>query len=177
MAETLAVNGASAVLFDREAVGLARVETALTDKGFREIACLSDVTDAALAQVALVCIVPQRAGQRITVVSMWGPAGAAALQPRPAYAASMCAVVNLTRELALDYVRAGIQVNAICPGFFRTETRPASPEQEAAFNAWTPMGRIAEAGEIAGTVLSLASSASDFVTGAVLVIEGGVLAG
>lgn len=128
-------------------------------------------------RAALGRMVAQGAGKVICVASMWGLAAPAALQPRPAYAATKGAVVNLVRELALEYARTGIQVNAICPGFFRTETRPRDADQEAAFNAFTPMGRVAEAGEIAGTVLYLASSASDFVTGTTLVIDGGVLAG
>lgn len=116
-------------------------------------------------------------GKIVTIASMWGLAAPAALQARPAYAATKGAVVNLTRELALEYAADNIQVNAICPGFFRTETRPSSPEQAAAFEAFTPQGRIAETKEIAGTLLYLASSASDFVTGSALVIDGGVLAG
>ncbi|GAB4273092.1 MAG: SDR family oxidoreductase [Pararhodobacter sp.] len=128
-------------------------------------------------QAALKPMMAQGRGKIVTVASMWGIAAPAALQPRPAYAATKGAVVTLTRELALEYARDNIQVNAICPGFFRTETRPSSPEQAAAFEAFTPMGRIAEASEIAGTVLYLASSASDFVTGTTLVIDGGVLAG
>lgn len=129
------------------------------------------------ARAALGPMLKQGSGKIITVASMWGLAAPAALQARPAYAASKGAVVNLTRELALEYASDNIQVNAICPGFFRTETRPSSPEQAAAFEAFTPQGRIADASEIAGTLLYLASSASDFVTGTTLVIDGGVLAG
>jgi NAD(P)-dependent dehydrogenase (short-subunit alcohol dehydrogenase family) len=128
-------------------------------------------------QAALKPMLAQGRGKVITVASMWGLGAPAALQPRPAYAATKGAVVNLTRELALEYARDNIQVNAICPGFFRTETRPSSSEQAAAFEGFTPMGRIAEAREIAGTVLYLASGASDFVTGTTLVIDGGVSAG
>ena len=118
----------------------------------------------------------QGSGKIINVASMWGLTSAAGLQPRPAYAATKGAVVNLTREIAVEYAPYGIQANALCPGFFRTKGRPRDAEQAAAFEAYTPMGRIAEVEEIKGSVLYLASDASSFVTGTVLVIDGGVLA-
>lgn len=124
----------------------------------------------------LPAMLAQGAGKIITVASMWGLAAPAGLFPRPAYAASKGAIVNLTRELALQYAPHNIQVNALCPGFFRTATRPRSAEAAKAMAAYTPQGRIAEAHEIAGSLIYLASSASDFVTGTTLVVDGGVLA-
>jgi NAD(P)-dependent dehydrogenase (short-subunit alcohol dehydrogenase family) len=64
--------------------------------------------------------VGQRSGKLINFASMWGLARAASVAPIPAYNAAKGAVVNLTRELALEYATQNIQVNAICPGFFRT---------------------------------------------------------
>ena len=99
--------------------------------------------------------------------------------PIPSYTASKGAVVNLTRELALEYAPHNIQVNAICPGFFRTRLGDGgyeNPNFVAMAAQATPMGRIAEADEIKGTALYLASKASSFTTGAVLVSDGGCLA-
>ena len=127
-------------------------------------------------RAALPAMLAQGAGKIITVASMWGLAAPAGLFPRPAYAASKGAIVNLTRELALQYAAHNIQVNALCPGFFRTATRPRSAEAAKAMAAYTPQRRIAEAHEIAGSLIYLASSASDFVTGTTLVVDGGVLA-
>ena len=108
---------------------------------------------------------------------MWGLAGASAVFPLPAYNATKGAVVNLTRELALQYAEKNIQVNAICPGFFRTQLGPFEDDDfMTATTNFTPMKRIAEPEEIMGTVLYLASSASDFVTGSNLVIDGGCMA-
>jgi len=127
-------------------------------------------------RAALHHMMAQGHGKVINVASMWGLVGPAGLFPRPAYSATKGAVVNLTRELGLEYAKHGIQVNALCPGFFRTETRPRDAEHARIMQDYTPMGRIAEADEIAGAVLFLASSASDFVTGTALVVDGGVLA-
>lgn len=124
-------------------------------------------------RAALKAMVPQRQGKLITVASMWGLAAPAGVFPRPAYAASKGAVVNLTREMALQYADRGIQVNALCPGIFQTESRPRDP---VAAIAYTPMGRLGRPDEIKGATLFLASAASDFMTGQTLVIDGGVLA-
>lgn len=124
-------------------------------------------------RAALAAMAWQGHGKLVTVASMWGLAAPAGVFPRPAYAASKGAVVNLTREMALQYAGRGIQVNALCPGIFQTETRPRDP---AAAIAYTPMGRLGRPEEIAGATLILASSASDFMTGQTLVIDGGVLA-
>ncbi len=125
---------------------------------------------------ALAQMVAQNSGKIILVASMFGLSGAAGLFPRPAYSASKGAVVNLTRELALEYAPNNIQVNAILPGFFRTETRPRNEELAQEMINYTPMKRLADAAEIKGTVVYLSSSATDFMTGNMLVIDGGVLA-
>lgn len=124
-------------------------------------------------RAALKAMAQQRQGKLITVASMWGLAAPAGAFPRPAYAASKGAVVNLTREMALQYADRGIQVNALCPGIFQTESRPRDP---VAAIAYTPMGRLGRPDEIKGATLFLASAASDFMTGQTLVIDGGVLA-
>jgi NAD(P)-dependent dehydrogenase (short-subunit alcohol dehydrogenase family) len=128
---------------------------------------------------ALKIMVRQQSGKLINVASMWGLAGASSVAPIPAYNAAKGAVVNLTRELALEYATQNIQVNAICPGFFRTRLAAGAyddPEFVASITAFTPMGRVADASEIKGTSLYLASSASSFTTGLMLVTDGGCMA-
>jgi NAD(P)-dependent dehydrogenase (short-subunit alcohol dehydrogenase family) len=96
-----------------------------------------------------------------------------------AYNAAKGAVVNLTRELGLEYARQGIQVNALCPGFYQTNLSRGAiddPQARAAVTAFIPMDRIAEASEIKGPALFLASAASDYMTGQTLVVDGGCLA-
>lgn len=129
------------------------------------------------ARAALKQMVVQGSGKIINTASMWGLAGSSSIFPLPAYTATKGAVVNLTRELALQYAEKNIQINAICPGFFRTRL---GPFDDAEFlkniTNFTPMKRIAHPDEIKGSALYLASSASDFVTGTTLVIDGGCMA-
>ena len=115
----------------------------------------------------------------VNIASMWGLAGASSIFPVPAYNAAKGAVVNLTRELGLEYAQQGIQVNALCPGFYRTNLGGGGYEDAEfvrAITEFTPMGRVAEAVEIRGPALFLASSASDYMTGQTLVVDGGCMA-
>jgi meso-butanediol dehydrogenase/(S,S)-butanediol dehydrogenase/diacetyl reductase len=95
------------------------------------------------------------------------------------YNAAKGALVNYTRSLAVDHARDGIRVNAVCPGPVETPlllpvlSLPGVREEYAKL---IPMGRVAEPDEIAGAVVFLASDDASFMTGAMLVIDGGVTA-
>lgn len=81
--------------------------------------------------------------------------------------------------MALQYAKLGITVNVICPGFYRTNMASGVYEDQEfvdAATAHTPMGRIAEASEIRGPAIFLASSASNYMTGQTVVLAGGCLA-
>lgn len=128
---------------------------------------------------ALKIMMRQKSGKMINVASMWGLAGSSSVFPSPAYNAAKGAVVNFTRELALEYAPHNIQVNAICPGFFRTRLAEGAydnPDFVKVISDFTPMGRVAEANEMKGTALYLASAASSFTTGLMLVTDGGCMA-
>jgi 2-deoxy-D-gluconate 3-dehydrogenase len=97
----------------------------------------------------------------------------------PAYTASKHAVAGLTKALANEWGRHGVQVNAIAPGYFRTDNTQALQDDAARaeqIGARIPAGRWGEPADLAGAVVFLASRASDYVNGHVLVVDGGWMA-
>jgi gluconate 5-dehydrogenase len=96
-----------------------------------------------------------------------------------AYTASKGAMRNLTRGMCADWARHGIQVNAIAPGYFRTELTEAltsDPEFDAWLRRRVPAGRWGNPDELGGAAVFLASSASDYVNGQVIYVDGGMTA-
>lgn len=92
------------------------------------------------------------------------------------YSASKGAVMMLTRAMALELIRHNIQVNAICPGYISTGLNPATMERLAAkVGRKIPAGRIGRCDDITGAAVFLASSASDYMVGSSIVIDGGVM--
>jgi NAD(P)-dependent dehydrogenase (short-subunit alcohol dehydrogenase family) len=97
-----------------------------------------------------------------------------------AYVASKHGVIGLTKASALEYAKAGIRVNAVCPGAIRTPALDSffssSPHTEARVIAQHPVGRLGTAEEVAEAVLWLCSDAASFVTGQALAVDGGATA-
>ncbi|SDT32911.1 NAD(P)-dependent dehydrogenase, short-chain alcohol dehydrogenase family [Friedmanniella luteola] len=120
-------------------------------------------------------------GRVVNIASTYGLVGAPGA---PAYCATKGGVVNLTRQLAVDYSPLGVRVNAICPGYVDTDMggyrASLGPEGSAEANrrresaaALQPIGRQAQAEEIARVAAFLVSDASSFMTGAVIPVDGG----
>ena len=101
--------------------------------------------------------------------------GLAGMEGYAAYHASKGAVIAMTKSAAVSYGSDGIRVNAVCPGLVWTAMSAGDASNESML-ADTPLGRGAEPEEISPGVVFLASDESRFVTGAVLVMDGGYLA-
>jgi NAD(P)-dependent dehydrogenase (short-subunit alcohol dehydrogenase family) len=120
-------------------------------------------------------MIPQGGGSIVNVASTLGLVGIGRI-PQAAYTASKGAVVNLTRELAAQWARSGVRVNAIAPGWFPTEmtTGMFDNEKTLGYIARTvPLGRGGNEDELDGALLYLASGASTYVIGQILAVDGG----
>jgi NAD(P)-dependent dehydrogenase (short-subunit alcohol dehydrogenase family) len=97
-------------------------------------------------------------------------------QAQAAYNASKAGVNLLTKSLAVEWAQKGVRVNAVAPGYTATELTLAGRSKPEWFATWmrmTPMGRLGEPHEIANAVLFLASDAASYITGTVLIVDGG----
>ncbi len=117
----------------------------------------------------------QGSGSIVNIASVHGLVGSAP-NNQAAYVASKGGLVNLTRELALQWVRYGIRVNAIAPGYFETELTELMIADEGGskwINRNTPMRRPGNLSELDGPLLLLASDAGSYITGQTIAVDGG----
>ncbi len=115
-------------------------------------------------------------GKIINIASMLSFTGGITV---PAYTASKHAIVGLTKALANEWACGNVQVNAIAPGYFRTDNTQAlqdNPERNLDIVKRIPAGQWGEPEQLVGAVVFLAASASDYVNGHVLAVDGGWLA-
>lgn len=121
-------------------------------------------------------MIEQKRGNIINVASM---RGIGASEERAAYCASKAGVVMLTRVMALEFARFNIRVNGIAPGWIKTKLNEhlwSDPSARRQIEAEIPLGYLAEPRDLMGTVLFLASEASQYITGQTIVVDGGFLA-
>jgi gluconate 5-dehydrogenase len=126
----------------------------------------------AVSQAAAKGMIARKRGKIINICSVLTEHARPTAAP---YGAAKAAIANLTRGMAADWAKHGLNINAIAPGFFKTELNEAlmsNPE----FNAWietrTPMGRWGEVAELGGAAVFLASDAASFVNGHILYVDG-----
>jgi len=120
----------------------------------------------------------QGRGSIVSITSIMGLVGGG-LYPNLAYHSTKGALVNFTRALAVEWASRGVRVNAVAPTFVRTPLTAkllSDAKMKADIEAMTPLGRLAEAEEIADAVLYLASDAAAMVTGHTLPVDGGWVA-
>lgn len=129
-----------------------------------------------LSQAAGRQMVARGSGKIINIASLLSFSGGITV---PAYTASKHAVAGLTKALANEWAASGVQVNAIAPGYFRTDNTQRlqdDPQRSRDISARIPAGHWGEPDDIGGAVVFLASSASNYVNGHVLVVDGGWMA-
>src|SRR3954471_11512956 len=143
---------------------------------FRDVIAVNLVAPFAMAQRAARAMLDGgKGGAIVNVASILGLRGVGQI-PQAGYAASKGGVVNLTRELAAQWARRGIRVNAIAPGWFQSEMTEDMFAEESG-HRWVarraPMGRHGREGELDGALLFLAGDASTYVTGQIVAVDGG----
>jgi NAD(P)-dependent dehydrogenase (short-subunit alcohol dehydrogenase family) len=114
-----------------------------------------------------------------SIINISTTAGITGVPRAPAYCASKAGIILLTKSLALEWVRYNIRVNAIAPHYLETELTKGLRASDKVYEGLVkqiPMRRFAKPAEVVGTVLLLSSPASSYITGTVIVVDGGFLA-
>jgi NAD(P)-dependent dehydrogenase (short-subunit alcohol dehydrogenase family) len=182
-AKALDVRDGSAVAalvdsFDRLDIVVNCAGTILREGREHEMEGFESVIDVNLSGTARVCyasrsrLVESR-GCVVNIASMLSYFGSGYV---PAYSASKGGIAQLTKSLAIAWASDGIRVNAVAPGWIKTElTRPLyeNPERSREFTERTPMGRWGDPADVSGAVMFLCSPAASFITGTILPVDGG----
>jgi NAD(P)-dependent dehydrogenase (short-subunit alcohol dehydrogenase family) len=174
VAQTLAAYGKVDILINNAGVSWGeRPETMPLDKWQKVVDI--NLTGAFLFSQAVAREMMKREFGRIINVSSIAGLRASVNGPQyAAYAATKAGLMGLTRELAASWGRHGIRVNAIAPGFFHSRLAdPAIQMAEPAIKASSPIPRVGAAGELKGVAVFLAADASNYITGQVIVVDGG----
>ncbi len=145
-------------------------------ENFRRVLDVNLTSAFVVAREAAKRMIPRGRGKVINIASLISAFGRATISP---YAASKGGILMLTRTMAAEWAAHGIQTNAIGPGYMETDMNQALMDNPA-FDAWvkgrTPSKRWGKADELCGTAIFLASSASDYVNGQIIFVDGGMSA-
>lgn len=175
VAETIDRFGTVHVLVNNAGVGH---KVAIEDEDLDTFRAAMELNVTAVWQLSKLVSAPMVAqgyGSIVNIASMLGHVGSAPIK-QAHYCASKGAVVNLTRELALQWARKGLRVNALCPGWFDSEMTAGmdtDPGSQRFVTTNSPIPRMGDEHELDGALLLLASRASTFITGQSLIVDGG----
>lgn len=168
------------ILFNNAGIELSKP---VTETSAEELAKVLDVNLKGVfygCKHAIPYMIKNKGGSIINTASTAGVVGSPNLA---AYCASKGGVILLTKEIALDYAKKGIRVNAVCPGAIMTpmlkrfiDSSPNPKETKKQMAAMHPVARLGKPEEIANAVLFLASNESSFITGHALLVDGGLTA-
>ena len=170
----LAKHGAIDVLVNNAGIQRRGPLVDFPQKEWDEIIATNLTAPFVVSQAVLPGMIAKKRGKIIHIASLMSELARPTVVP---YTAAKGGVRQLTRGMAVELAPMGIQVNAIAPGYFATEMNRALIDN-AEFNAWvckrTPAGRWGQPDELAGLAVFLASGASDYMTGQMLVMDGGM---
>jgi NAD(P)-dependent dehydrogenase (short-subunit alcohol dehydrogenase family) len=177
-AQTLERFGRIDILINNAGVSWAAPFEEATVESWNKVLATNVIGTALMTRAVLPAMREQGYGKIVNVASVMGLVGVPKdILEASSYTASKGAIVALTRELAVNYAAQGIRVNAIAPGFFPTRLASAVIDRASErINTLTPQGRVGEEGELKGAILFLSAPASDYITGQVLAIDGGMTA-
>ena len=161
------------VLVCNAGIAQQKLFTDLTDEDWRRV--MSVDLDGAFysCRAVLPGMIRRKYGRILLVSSMWGQTGASCEEH---YSAAKAGVIGLTKALAKEEAPSGITVNCVAPGVIDTDMMSAfSAEDRAALAEETPVGRLGSAGEVARTLVFLASPDAGYITGQVIGLNGGLV--
>lgn len=175
IADATAITGRLDILVNNAGVAQHGETHSFSEENYRR---LMDINLDAVFRACQAALGPMRKQQSGVMLNIGSISGYVSNIPQPqaAYNASKAAVHMLTKSLASDYAAENIRVNAIAPGYIDTDMTAggyANPEWAPVWRAMTPMPKVGTPEDIGAAALYLCSPASDYVTGEVLVIDGG----
>lgn len=176
--QTLAAFGRIDILFNNAGIVVSGTAESTSEQDWQDTLDLNVTAVWRMSRLVIPHMRRQGGGAIVNNASDWGLVGAPGVV---AYCTSKGAVIQLTRAMAMDHAAEGIRINAVCPGdtfverwlqegYYRLSGQVSEAE---ARQTDLPIGRVAEASEIAKAVLFLASAESSFITGTALVVDGG----
>jgi NAD(P)-dependent dehydrogenase (short-subunit alcohol dehydrogenase family) len=177
VADAAAITGRLDILVNNAGVAQHGETHDFTEENYRR---LMDINVDSVFRACQAALGPMRRQQSGVILNIGSISGCISNIPQPqaAYNASKAAVHMLTRSIASDYAAEGIRANAIAPGYIDTDMTAggyANPEWAPVWRDMTPMPKVGTPEDIGAAALYLCSPASGYVTGAVLVIDGGYL--
>ena len=164
-----------------------RIDALVNCAGIAHIGLFTDMTEAewdhlfavnvrsafCITKAVLPGMISRQTGSIVNVSSMWGEVGASC---EVAYSATKAALIGMTKALAKEVGPSGVRVNCVTPGVIDTDMNASlTDDDRTALADETPLGRIGQAKEVAGTILFLCEEGAGFITGQVLGVSGGLV--